>query len=50
MTFPVERFDGLRERFGGAPTEEVLRWALSEFHPDIAIASSSARRISFLSP
>lgn len=40
---PVERLDGLRARFRGAPPEEVLRWALSEFHPDIAIASSFSK-------
>jgi len=40
---PVERLDGLRARFRGAPPEEVLRWALSEFHPDIALASSFSK-------
>jgi phosphoadenosine phosphosulfate reductase len=40
---PVERLDGLRERFRGAPTKEVLRWALSEYHPEIALASSFSK-------
>jgi phosphoadenosine phosphosulfate reductase len=43
MKFPAERFDGLRERFRGAHPEEVLRWALSEYHPDIALASSFSK-------
>jgi phosphoadenosine phosphosulfate reductase len=43
VTIPAEMLDGLRERFGGAPPEEVLRWALSEFHPRIALASSFSR-------
>jgi phosphoadenosine phosphosulfate reductase len=43
VLIPVERLDGLRARFCGAPPEEVLRWALSEYHPDIALASSFSR-------
>jgi len=43
VTIPAEPLDGLRERFRGAPPEEVLRWALSEFHPRIALASSFSR-------
>ena len=43
VLIPVERLDGLRARFRGAPPEEVLRWALSEFHPDIALGSSFSR-------
>jgi len=43
VMIPVERLDGLRERFGGVPPEEVLRWAMSEFHPHIALASSFSR-------
>ena len=35
--------DGLREKFRGAPAGEVLRWALSEFHPEIALASSFSK-------
>ena len=43
VLIPVERLDGLRARFRGAPPEEVFRWALSEYHPDIALASSFSR-------
>jgi phosphoadenosine phosphosulfate reductase len=32
-----------RARFEGESPEAVLRWALSEFHPDIALASSFSR-------
>lgn len=39
----VERLDGLRGRFRSAPPEEVLRWSLSEYHPDIALASSFSK-------
>jgi phosphoadenosine phosphosulfate reductase len=35
--------DGVRERFRAAAPEEVLRWALSEYHPDIALASSFSK-------
>ena len=40
---PVEQLDGLRLRFRSAAPEEVLRWSLSEYHPDIAIASSFSK-------
>jgi phosphoadenosine phosphosulfate reductase len=43
VKFPVGRLDGLRKRFCGAPTKEVLRWALSEYHPEIALASSFSK-------
>ncbi|MBI5576913.1 MAG: phosphoadenosine phosphosulfate reductase family protein, partial [Deltaproteobacteria bacterium] len=43
VKIPVERLDGLRARFRGAPPEEVLRWALSEYHPDVALASSFSK-------
>jgi phosphoadenosine phosphosulfate reductase len=43
MKFPVERLNGLRERFRGAAPEGVLHWALSEYHPDIALASSFSK-------
>jgi phosphoadenosine phosphosulfate reductase len=43
VKFPLERLEGLRERFRGAAPEEVLRWALSEYHPDIALASSFSK-------
>lgn len=33
----------LAERFRGKPPEAVLSWALSEFHPHIALASSFSR-------
>lgn len=33
----------LAERFRGKPPEEVLSWALSEYHPHIALASSFSR-------
>ncbi len=35
--------DKLAERFRGKPPEEVLSWALSEYHPNIALASSFSR-------
>ena len=43
MTFPADRLDDLRNRFRRAPAEEVLRWGLSEYHPDIALASSFSK-------
>src|SRR5512145_1497188 len=43
MKFQVEQLDGLRGRFRGAAPEEVLRWALSEYHPEIALASSFSK-------
>jgi len=39
----VEKLDGLRLRFRSAAPEEVLRWSLSEYHPDIALASSFSK-------
>src|SRR4030067_439914 len=33
----------LVERFRGKPTENMLAWALSEYHPCIALASSFSR-------
>lgn len=35
-----ERAGELGQRFEGAPPQEVLSWALREFHPDIALACS----------
>ncbi|MBI3989631.1 MAG: phosphoadenylyl-sulfate reductase [candidate division NC10 bacterium] len=35
-----ETVKGLRETFEGKPAEEVLRWAVQEFSPGIALASS----------
>jgi len=43
IRFPVERLDGVRERFRGAPPEEVLRWVLSVYHPAVALASSFSK-------
>ncbi len=43
MTFSAERLDKLRNRFRQLPAEEVMRWALSEYHPDIALASSFSK-------
>ena len=43
MKFQVEQLDALRGRFRGAAPEEVFRWALSEYHPDIALASSFSK-------
>ena len=43
VTIPVKLLDGLRKRFRGAPPEKVLRWSLSEYHSDIALASSFSR-------
>jgi phosphoadenosine phosphosulfate reductase len=39
----TRRLDNLRNRFRRAPAEGVLRWALSEFHPEIALASSFSK-------
>jgi phosphoadenosine phosphosulfate reductase len=35
--------ENLAERFRGKPPEDVLSWALAEYHPDIALASSFSR-------
>ncbi len=35
--------DKLAERFRGRPPEDVLSWALSEYHPNVALASSFSR-------
>jgi len=40
MAVTMEQARKWRARFEGESPEEVLRWALSEFHPDIALASS----------
>ncbi|MCL5885084.1 MAG: phosphoadenylyl-sulfate reductase [Deltaproteobacteria bacterium] len=40
MTITTEQAEGWGNRFEGQGPEAVLRWALSEFHPDIALASS----------
>jgi phosphoadenosine phosphosulfate reductase len=43
LTIPAERIDGLRKRFEGNLPEKVLAWALEEFHPAIALASSFSK-------
>jgi len=43
LIFTTGLADGLAERFRGKPPEEVLSWALSVYHPDIALASSFSR-------
>ena len=40
MAVTMEQARQWRARFEGESPEAVLRWALSEFHPDIALASS----------
>jgi phosphoadenosine phosphosulfate reductase len=35
--------DNLAEKFRGKPPEDVLSWALAEYHPNIALASSFSR-------
>ena len=40
MAVTMEQARQWGERFEGEGPEAVLRWALSEFHPDIALASS----------
>ncbi len=40
MTVTMEQARKWRARFDEESPEAVLRWALSEFHPDIALASS----------
>jgi len=40
MAITMEQAGKCRGRFEGESPEAVLRWALSEFHPDIALASS----------
>lgn len=35
--------DDLAEKFRGKPPEDVLSWALAEYHPNIALASSFSR-------
>jgi phosphoadenosine phosphosulfate reductase len=36
----TEWVDDVCTRFAGRPTEDLLRWALADFHPDVAVASS----------
>jgi phosphoadenosine phosphosulfate reductase len=43
MRFPVEQLESARKRFRGVPPEDVLRFALSEYHPEIALASSFSK-------
>lgn len=43
VTVSAERIDGLRKRFGQDAPERVLAWALEEFHPAIALASSFSK-------
>ena len=38
--YTEERVSALNERFAGSSPENLLRWAIGEFFPDIALASS----------
>lgn len=40
MPVTTEQANRWKARFAGESPREVLRWALTEFHPDIALASS----------
>ena len=39
-TLSAQQVDTLNTRFAGAPPQDILTWALAEFHPRIALASS----------
>jgi phosphoadenosine phosphosulfate reductase len=43
MSLSAGRLDGLRERFRDAQPIAVIGWALSEYHPGIALASSFSK-------